>query len=248
MPEHCEARGRPFLSATSTDKPFTVIFRPRCKSWGCPYCAEINKKLWALRGAHGAGELIAEGRAVKFVTLTSHEKLNPNGTLIVWPKAWKKLHARAKYKGGKQPYLMIPERHKDNRLHQHMLTAWDMSETWWKDNARAVGLGYMAKVKPVKSGPLAAWYVTKYLVKSLDTIDWPTKFRRIRTSQDWPKLPETEKPAEWSFAPLSEREPLDIAIKNLERAGRTVFVVDNDTAWNVIGAIDNDGEFSTDVV
>ena len=222
------------------------MFRPRCKLWGCPSCAETNRKLWAARATFGAGKLVESGAILNFVTLTSHEKLGPYQTLAVWPEAWKRLHARATYTGGKQPYLMIPEQHKNGRLHMHALALWPMTTRWWKDNARAVGMGYIAEAENVKSAGLAGWYVTKYLTKSLSSMNWPTRFRRIRTSRDWPRLPTQETRGEWSFSPMPKSEELVARIDTERRKGRKVFVLPHDDAWGIIAAIDNEGEMTPD--
>lgn len=243
MADRCETRNRPILKATQRTGNHVVFFRPRCKSWGCPYCAEINAGLWRARAMFGHGELVKQGKEIYFLTLTSHEKLNPHSTLLVWPSAWKKLHARAKYAEGKQEYLMVPEKHKDGRLHMHALCTWSLPERWWKDNARECGLGYMADHEKVRHPTGAGNYVTKYLSKSLTEINWPTRFRRIRASRGWPKLPEINDAENWRFTPLEKVDKLTDEVMRLQFDGKRVFVLDHTTAWDVIHAIDNDGVF-----
>lgn len=191
---------------------------------------------------YGAGVFLETDRPMTFLTLTSHEKLNPHQSLYVWPKAWKKLHARAKYADGKQAYMMIPERHTDGRLHMHALTTWTLGTTWWKKKARACGLGYIASEEFTRTATGAGNYVTKYLTKSLDSIDWPTKFRRIRRSRDWPKLPDLEQPDGWAFQKTDDSLPLDVQLRRQTFAGQTVLNLDHVAAWEAIKIIDAGGE------
>lgn len=51
------------------------------------------------------------------------------------------------------------------------------------------GFGYQAYEKPV-NGPKAMSYVAKYASKQHESM--PKKFRRVRSSRDWAKLPDFE--------------------------------------------------------
>jgi hypothetical protein len=243
MSQQCEKRGRPFLKAYNPEKHMVVFFRPRCKTWSCPACAAINTKLWAARTHYAANEIQEQGEGLQFLTLTSHEKLDGYTSLKVWPKAWKKLHTRANRAGGHGAYLMVPERHKDGRLHMHALVTWDMKSSWWKDNGRACGLGFMNEVEPVRTAGGAATYVTKYLMKSLEDAFWPDGWRRVRLSRDWPKMPDVERPAGWRFSALEKQDKLSEEIMRHMVGMDRVLVLDHITAWEAIGAIDNEGEF-----
>lgn len=230
----CKAPNRPFLKGVNESEMKAVIFQPRCKQWSCPACADINKKLWAIK-AFFAAEVI-EGTHGKpdFLTLTSHEKLQAKASLFVWPKAWSKLSQRARRKAKDFQYLLIPEQHKNGRLHVHAIETGGLGERWWKDNARACGLGYMAEEEEVRSPGGAAYYVVKYLTKSLQTDVWPKGFRRVRTSQRWPKLPHAPLPEGWLFAPLEHDEPLNRTVTILEHKGYDVLVLDHFEAWEAI--------------
>ena len=239
----CETRGRPFLKAFNPSKNVMIVFRPRCKQWGCPACAVINTKLWAARAHRGAFEFQNVGKTLRFLTLTSHENLTAAASLKVWPKAWKTLHTRANREGGHGAYLMVPERHKDGRLHMHAIVTWPMGKTWWKDNARESGLGFMADSEVIRHAGGAASYVTKYLMKSLQDDTWPPRWRRARPSRDWPKLDKAEKPEGWRFYPAQKNEPLDDMVLRHAGDGNRVYILDHMSAWEVIEAIDNDGVF-----
>lgn len=238
----CKTRNRPVMKARNPETGYVILFRPRCKMWSCPTCAEINQKLWAVRSHSGAEQLIETGRELQFLTLTSNEKLGPDGTLYVWPRAWKKLHARANREAGKSAYMMVPERHSDGRLHMHAISTWGLGSRWWKDNSRECGLGYMAEEKEVNSPVGAACYVVKYISKQLALAQWPRGFRHVRTSRDWPKLPELEKPDGWSFSVLEKEDNLMKEIIRHTFFFDKVLMLDHRAAWQAIAAISADGE------
>lgn len=181
------------------------------------------------------------GAVLNFLTLTSHERLNASGSLKVWPKAWAKLRERVRYETGGFQFLLVPEQHKNHRLHVHAIETAGLGRRWWKDNARECGLGFMADETEVQTAGGAASYTTKYLTKALLYQHWPKGFRRVRTSQGWPKLEKTEQPDDWYFEPLKRAERLDRAIDDLERAGYDVIVLDHYEAWEVIQ--DYDGSY-----
>ena len=234
---------RPFLIAYKASTGHVIYFRPRCKLWSCPHCAKVNALQWKIRGAEGVKHFNNQGKTVRFLTLTSHERLDEFTSLKVWPSAWKKLHTRANRKAGeKGSYLMIPERHKDGRLHMHALVTWPLPERFWKDDGRACGLGYMNDLREIDNPGLGAWYVSKYLAKEMEYLNWPAGWRRVRTSRDWPKAPEMEMPEGWTFRKLENDVALIDAIARQRDAGKTVYVLQHDRAWEAIAMIDNAGE------
>jgi len=210
-----------------------VIFRPRCKQWSCPTCAEINKALWMIRAYKGAKTLMQAGIDFYFLTLTSHEKLTASQSLYVWPRAWAKLRDKMKYEnGGVFSYLMIPEHHESGKIHVHAIESAGLGESWIKTAARTSGLGYMDEEDKLRTPTGAAHYVTKYLTKSIGVAIWPRGFRRIRASRDWPKLdmPETD----WLFNCLPPMERIESEVDRLEQLGFKVQVVDHLIAWEIV--------------
>lgn len=261
-PESCTTPNRPFLRGVNHDERRAVFFRPRCKMWACPYCAEVNKKLWTFRAFHGAAVLsgtepllgnttnFASAReefassqcAIKpqdslmsFLTLTSHRDLGPAASTAVFGSAWNNLLRRARHSGSQGQYFMVPERHKDGRLHAHAIETFNLGTRWWKDNAAEVGLGYIAEEAVARSAAGAAYYAGKYLAKSLDVATWPRGWRRVRTSRGWPKAPDKEQPPGWVWLPLPRDETLAAAWQRLEQIGYTVVLLDHDKAWNFVG-------------
>lgn len=163
-----------------------------CESWKCEECAKLLQERWQRRAKVGAHKLLEQGAKLQFVTLTSHEKVRDfTAGCAVWSFAWNKLQARLRRKSQISEYFMIPERHKSGALHMHALWTFNVSKRWLKDNARQCGLGYMVDVQPVESASGAVRYVTKYLAKSLGD-DMPQRFRRVRVSVGWAKLPDVK--------------------------------------------------------
>lgn len=230
----CQAPRRPYLKGVNQVTKQVIIFQPRCKSWSCPACSEINKGLWAVRAFHASEVIETTHGTPDFLTITSHEKLQAKASLFVWPKAWSKLSMRARRKASSFQYLLIPEQHKDGRLHVHAIETSNLGERWWKTNARECGLGFMVEEEKVRTPAGAAWYVAKYLTKSLQADVWPKNFRRVRTSQQWPKLPEAPLPENWLFEPLARDEKLSLVVSVFERDGYDVLLLDHREAWEAI--------------
>lgn len=167
-----------------------LVARANCESWSCPECARRMAERWVLRAQIGVRKFQNEGRSIRFVTITGHEKLKTfEATQAVWREAWPVLYAAVKRRCPDLQYFMVPEKHKDGRMHVHILWTSDVSQRWVKDNARKRGLGYQAKVKTVENAGHAAKYVTKYVGKDLGE-NVPKRTRRVAVSQGWPDIPE----------------------------------------------------------
>lgn len=190
-----------------------------CDSWKCEECAEKLKSRWQMRAEIGARAFLLAGVRVDFITITSHERLKTfEACNAAWGDAWNKLHARLKRKADVCEYMLIPERHKDGRMHVHAIWTFGVSRRWLKDNARACGLGYQADVKPCEDVWRVTRYVTKYISKSLGG-DAPPRFRRVRVSSGWADVPEPESDAsayDWQY--IGGNGALQAAYEECERA------------------------------
>ncbi|HEY9758875.1 MAG TPA: hypothetical protein V6C97_27145, partial [Oculatellaceae cyanobacterium] len=186
-PTECTTPRRPFLRGVNHEERKAVFFQPRCKLWSCPYCAQVNRALWTARAYHGASVLAGDDEShpdvISFLTLTSNRKLGPDATMRVFSSAWIKLRHRAHRSASQGQYLLIPERHKDGRLHAHAVETFNLGQRWWKDNSAECGLGFMVEEEEARTPGGAAYYVAKYLAKSLGVQNWPKGWRRVRTSR-----------------------------------------------------------------
>jgi len=171
-----------------------LVTRANCDSWHCPECSRRMAERWVLRAQIGVRQFLADGSMVDFITITSHEKLTSfQATQAVWRSAWPILYAAIKRRNHDLEYFIVPERHKDGRMHIHALWTAGVSQKWLKDNGRKRGLGYQAKVKKVADGGQAIKYVTKYVGKGLGE-DVPKRTRRVIVSQGWPDIPAPNTP------------------------------------------------------
>ena len=166
-----------------------LVARADCDSWNCEECAARMASHWRLRAEMGTRALLASGYKMDFVTITSHEKLKDfAATETVWRDAWSRLYAALKRKQPELQYMIVPERHKDGRMHVHAVWNAGVSQKWLKDNARQRGLGHQAKVKPIVEGSVYERYITKYIGKDLGE-NVPAHFRRVRVSRGWAEIP-----------------------------------------------------------
>lgn len=239
-PSECIGKNRPIIKAIDPRKGVIVFFRATCKQWSCPACAADNARRWAMATHKALVYYQTTEEKVLFCTITSHEKIATTaGTIYVFKQAWPKLYKRALREYGGLTYFGIPEQTEKGKLHLHFFTPTPIKQKWLKDNARACGLGFMAKIKPVDDPKSGAYYVTKYLHKSLTATVWPKNFRRIRKSKNWFMLPQ-EYGGEFQFAKLDE--PLNRIWDEYVRRGFTAIFAEGKLAWEFVNLIDN---FST---
>jgi hypothetical protein len=230
--ESCSARNRPWLIAYKSSSRAAVLFRPTCKTWGCPACGVVNRNRWIARALAGTEQLRDEGRNVDFLTITSHEKLRGAASFRVFPIAWDRLrrrYARALSAGDPGAFLAVPERHQDGTLHTHALITGGLTKRWWKDNARECGLGYQSDVKEVVDLGVAG-YVGKYLGKTL-TEEWPKHKRRVNCSRAWPELPDMPTPEGWTFRKVPQNSPISVVAADLSQQGYDVLLASPESAW-----------------
>jgi len=170
-----------------------------CNSWQCPECRQRLKDRWVLTAQHGAQVLLEQGQPLYFATITSHEALKTFAACAaVFPSAWSKLHKRLNRTTDRREYFLVPERHKDGRLHVHAIWTFPVTTRWLKDNGRECGFGYKNQIgrrgmadETITDVGQVSRYVGKYLTKALGE-GVPSRFRRIRVSRGWEKAPEAE--------------------------------------------------------
>jgi len=212
-----------------------ILYQTACKSWSCPDCAEINKARWRWRVIEGAKQLRESGNdMLQFVTLTNHEKLSPDAIIEKLPQQWDMLRKRMKRAVSTLQYVVLPEHHKDNRLHLHAIITADLKTRWYKDNARACGMGYMAEAEALDTPEYAGFYCTKYMTKQLESSKFKKGFHRVRTSKGWPKLPDRNPPGGWRFQKLQSDLPLDGYLSSLEAQGYSVALADDRASWRLL--------------
>lgn len=237
--KQCTSRNRPMLHARVAHEKTVYVMRPNCKMWKCSYCATLNRDAWAERIKRGIQARMDAGEEFYMLTVTSHEKIRAFGASIkVWRSAWPKLYARLKRQHKDMIYVLLPEQHKkDNTLHVHIVINCKVSQKWLKDNARECGLGYQCEVsRKIENAGYAAGYVTKYVGKSLGVVDWPENFRRIRTSQNFPRV-ELKGRGELTFEAIYGEQEIQRTMRDLQGRGyrivnlRSGEILGDGTAW-----------------
>jgi len=239
--EKCSNPHVPMMQAINHTTKAALYYHPRCKLWSCPQCAETNKSLWTWRAEHGARNLYnAPDGVLSFITVTSHEALSPDGTLAVLPSAWNKLRCRLNRAAPGTQYFMVPEPHKDGRVHLHAIVSCDLPKKWWKDSARSCGFGYQNDVQEVVSVGGVVGYVSKYMGKMLQFTNFQKGFRRVRKSQQWPALPPLAQNEDWTIRQLPVDYALNEAMKFQNMRGYSAALTDSKTAWKVIGLVEEE--------
>ncbi len=196
----------PTLLVIDREKKKAVYFQADCKMWSCASCGARKASQWIARIIEAIKHY---GGQWYFATITAHK--NWRGTersLINLRQGWRKLYNRLLRRFGRFHYIKIYEHHKDDSLHLHLLTdlalpykySWKTSKKTGlliqvyrckllKDLSAQCGMGFKTDYQPLESGGLAAWYVAKYLGKSIDVSDFPVNLRRIQASHKFRKLP-----------------------------------------------------------
>lgn len=194
----CENPKRPYLKAIDENTKTLHIIRPNCKQWSCKPCAEGRRRLWVFNANFGGDALLATGRNLSFVTLTSSKSIRTlAGGIWVWRRAWPKLSARWRRAEKNLQYVYTSEAGRVGHFHVHLITTATLPTRWYKDNAASTGLGYIAKAVPIEVATECGAYMGKYLGKALAVGNWPKYWRRINSSRGWPKPQDVSTPYKW---------------------------------------------------
>lgn len=180
----------PYLTGIDEQSKTAHLIRGACKQWSCPTCGARNGKQWLARIINHMN--LNKRRNWYFVTLTAHENWRgKDASRVNVQRGWKKLYNRMRRAYGVSGYVKVWEPHKDGSWHLHILIDRKIGKRWWKDNARACGMGYQVESVQPKNPGQAAGYCAKYLIKSFELAHLYDKgMRRIEVSRDWTKLPE----------------------------------------------------------
>jgi len=235
----CSNTRRPMMVASNPNAKAAVFFSPRCKSWHCPECANINRRLWTWVAAYGSEQILAAGQPIGFFTVTSHEKLSNDGALRALPSGWAALRKRVQYVVPSVAYLLIPEPTLKGKVHLHGIVSADLSKRWWKDNARACGFGYQADAQRIEHAAAVAVYTAGYIGKQLESGAFGKGFHRVRTSQNWQRPPDPEEYSDWVFETLPPERALQASIGDFKQSGYQTVLADHRSAWTVIASLNS---------
>ena len=186
------------IKAFANDLTITML---PCQRWKCPVCGPIEAWRWARRVRYG---IALSGHTAFFWTLTMPPRIKTAKLAYsLLPGQWSRLREQMRYRVGTWDYVAFVEEHPRRSFipHLHVISVQPAPERL-KDLAVRCGFGYQAKDEKL-TGPRAAAYVSKYVTKAGHAM--PVGFRRVRTSQSWPRLPDAE--VGEVFRP-KQREPL----------------------------------------
>lgn len=212
----CQNPKAPILFGEDIERKRVVVIRTACKLWSCEHCSAKKSKYWIAKVVNGCNRI---GGKWYFSTLTARgDRRTANASLSDLRKGFFKIRKRIIRKFGKFEYVRIFEKHKNGVFHLHLImnapiptklipAKNNKKEHYYckylKDVSVACGLGFQADYQPLQSVAGAAYYVAKYLTKSIgdNSGGWPKSVHRIRTSNDWPALPDLtdENDIEWEY-------------------------------------------------
>lgn len=192
-----------------------ILIKVDCKLWSCKSCAARKVRKWIAKVVNGVNRI---GGQWYFCTITAHENWRGiESSLKNLRQGWNKLYHRIKRAFGAFEYTKILEHHKDDSFHFHFIINASIPTNpvncveqnprfnckWLKDKARACGMGFKVDYQPLRSAAGAAYYVAKYVGKDLglNQEKWPKNVHRIRTSNNWPELPDLREDTgvEWGY-------------------------------------------------
>lgn len=184
----------------------TVMSRLRCKSWQCEFCARKNREMWRSHLKKRIGRI---GGAWWFITLTAHEDLRGRSVSLQNIRGnLDRLFKRIRRVWGSVDYVRVFETHKTGAFHAHIVLSglsdrvqryvakngqeyyrptdilrghgnWGC-QTWFRRNARQIGMGYMVDTKRIQTVSQVVNYITKYMTKEAQAFYEP-HLRRIQT-------------------------------------------------------------------
>lgn len=198
--------------------PFTAIMvdgkgrilQSCCNHWECPTCGETRAKQEYRRIVNGCEQLAIDHKLYfwtltcrgKEITLEEAEKSYYAWTNVLLTNA----RTRAKRSGEYWAYVQVTERQKKTRKHphSHIITTYlpndavvtndaqgkrSMASLWFTRANLYAGLGSQHRISEVASAAAVSRYVAKYMFKETMNETFPPKWKRVRYSENFPKLP-----------------------------------------------------------
>jgi len=186
------------------------IFQTCCNHWECPCCGEVRARQEYARIVHGC-EVLSVDHALYFWTLTCRGKeislQEAEENYYAWTnRLLTNARAKARRGGFYWAYVQVTERQKKTRRHphSHIITTFlpeDSAETkdqaghssyvsrWFSSANSSAGMGSQHRISKVASASAVSRYVAKYMFKETMRETFPPKWKRVRYSENFPKLP-----------------------------------------------------------
>lgn len=185
-----------------------MIGQSCCNHWECPVCGILRAKQEYRKIVSGAEALEADGHVLYFWTITCRGRECTYDEAIDNYLTWTNrllTNARSKCnRAGKYwCYAQVTEHQKKTRRHphSHMLCTFlpsDATQTkdangkevfvsqWFSRANASASLGDQHTISAVKSAAAVSRYIGKYMFKESANEIWPSGWKRVRYSQNWP--------------------------------------------------------------
>ena len=244
--------GAPYICYFAGDLAVPHIVQGCCNSWECPRCGQMRARAEYGRIVHGARELAEQGATLYFLTFTCRGREMPlaeaEAGYLKWTnRALNNLRNEARRQAKTLVYATVTERQERGHPHSHLimnLRPSDAIEThktrtradgttyqrevlesaWLLKCVVSAGLGPQYELTEIRKPVAVAVYLSKYFFKDALHTVWPRRWRRVRYSQSFPKLPERDTADAFPLVQLSDW-------RKLEALNRTVYA-DSQVAYD----------------
>lgn len=223
-----------------------TIAQACCNHWDCPRCGQVRAKQEYRRIVDGAMALSAD-HDLYFWTLTclgrEIDLEEAEEKYLEWTnRLLTNARTKSSRNGDYWAYSQVTERqHKTrNHPHSHIITTYLPDDAvgtadskgrrvyvseWFTRANYTAGLGSQHRISHVESAAGVSRYVAKYMFKDVMRDTWPKHWRRVRYSQNWPKLPEFQPLAMFVLNNASEWRKAGLE--------RVIWACEDDTAYEI---------------
>jgi hypothetical protein len=158
---------------------YREVYRLRCKSWLCAYCAPRRRSRLIKQGIAGTPNTI--------ITLTLHSDWaeNPDEAVKVLSRAWRIIRKRdaRKRKARPIPFLAVVEKTKNGTPHLHIICRCKWMDQKWLSNCMAeIADAPIVHIKRIDHPGRVSGYCAKYISKDTAKIGGN---KRYWQSQDY---------------------------------------------------------------
>jgi len=216
MEEKCSYRA-PLFAIRQGEKAH--ITQGTCNHWDCPRCGQIRAREEYGRIVAGCKEMAKDNEIWFLTITCQGADLTlaeAESHYLEWTNRFlSNARYRAKRENQTWSYVQVTERQKRGFPHSHILTTFRITDArldwkanwvtrdgvkvnewqgayrsdWMQSAVIKAGLGEQYDVSVVHTVDAASRYVAKYLFKESLHTQWPKGWKRVRYSQNWPKLP-----------------------------------------------------------
>lgn len=214
----------------------STIQQSCCNHWDCPACGQARARQEYRKIVWGAEVLHDEDHKLYFWTITCRgRELSYDDAMAGYYEWTNKLLTSARLKAQRAAsywaYVQVTEHQQKTRAHPHshiIITycptdavqksgegrSLALSSEWFKQANIRAGLGVQCRISAVGDASAVSRYIAKYLFKASMTEVWPSKWKRVRYSRNWPTPPHIPvdvaitllRPQDWRHAAAEQTE------------------------------------------